>query len=801
MQFKISSGLKSIIGKDLITDDFVAIFELVKNSFDAYADRVDLYFFDDAIYIVDNGKGMSKNDFLNKWLFVAYSAKLDSTENSNLPLDYRSNLRSKRAAFAGNKGIGRFSCDRLGRKLRIESKSRNDNFVNTLDLNWDLFEDNLKSEFSSIEVEYRSSKGFTSLEFLGNSPPISEGSGTILKITDLRNGESWNRKKLLKLKSSIAKLIDPFGVKEDFSVYIHCPRELESDASEEESYEPDGLDDSSPYKNVVNGKVTNLIFDKLASKTTKIIVSLSPCGEYLNTKLIDRGELVYSIREPNVFENLRNTKLSLELYYMNTKAKINFSRMMGVDSVNFGSVFLFNNGFRVYPLGEKDDDSLGLNARKAQGHSRYLGTREILGLIDIAGSADKFKESSSRDQGLINTEAYRELRLLFMDKSVKRLESYVVNVSWKDKLDADADDLSRIMTDLGKSRVVEVIAKLVSGSDIELLEYSEELIDTVNERSSGFESNIVSLTKLANKIDSDELRQKIAVAEKRFVELKRAEQESREDAERERVARLEAEDIALKEIEARESVEKELKVSTEALEQERKKTLFLRKVTSLDLESVLEFHHQIGIYSSSMKHLIDLKLDELKHKKSLSEDEVRHFLEEMSFKNQQILTISRVATVANHSVSSEVIEKDLLDFCKQYLLNVVSKYHQINVFWDDRTLDSTWIMKFRPLDLMVIIDNLVHNASKPCASASFIRFEPKVEPKGRLQISIYDDGLGIDEVFSSNVEEIFDLGVTTTDGSGLGLHHVRQVVNEMGGSISVDPEYLDGAKFIIRFAK
>ena len=35
--FRISSGLKSIIGRELITDDFIAVFELVKNSFDAGA--------------------------------------------------------------------------------------------------------------------------------------------------------------------------------------------------------------------------------------------------------------------------------------------------------------------------------------------------------------------------------------------------------------------------------------------------------------------------------------------------------------------------------------------------------------------------------------------------------------------------------------------------------------------------------------------------------------------------------------------------------------------------------------------
>ena len=56
MRFKISSALKDLIGKDLITNDNVAIFELVKNSYDAYATKVEITFEEDKIIIADNGK-------------------------------------------------------------------------------------------------------------------------------------------------------------------------------------------------------------------------------------------------------------------------------------------------------------------------------------------------------------------------------------------------------------------------------------------------------------------------------------------------------------------------------------------------------------------------------------------------------------------------------------------------------------------------------------------------------------------------------------------------------------------------
>ena len=44
LQFKVSTALKSIIGKDLINDKYIAVFELVKNAYDAGATRVDITF-------------------------------------------------------------------------------------------------------------------------------------------------------------------------------------------------------------------------------------------------------------------------------------------------------------------------------------------------------------------------------------------------------------------------------------------------------------------------------------------------------------------------------------------------------------------------------------------------------------------------------------------------------------------------------------------------------------------------------------------------------------------------------------
>src|SRR5438876_7177347 len=97
--FKTNVLLKNIVGKDLINDDNIAVLELVKNSYDAGANKVELHFRnmtptrsgkpratkhvegeaedegEPQILIVDNGSGMTRKDIIEKWLNIAYSEK------------------------------------------------------------------------------------------------------------------------------------------------------------------------------------------------------------------------------------------------------------------------------------------------------------------------------------------------------------------------------------------------------------------------------------------------------------------------------------------------------------------------------------------------------------------------------------------------------------------------------------------------------------------------------------------------------------------------------------------------------
>ena len=59
-------------------------------------------------------------------------------------------------------------------------------------------------------------------------------------------------------------------------------------------------------------------------------------------------------------------------------------------------------------------DVFAIDRRKQQQGSRALGTRDILGRVEINGDNKKFQETSSRDGGLIKNEQFEHLQDLFL---------------------------------------------------------------------------------------------------------------------------------------------------------------------------------------------------------------------------------------------------------------------------------------------------------------------------------------------------------------------------------------------------
>ncbi|MBQ7277528.1 MAG: ATP-binding protein [Bacilli bacterium] len=405
--FKVSSSVKKILGRELITDKNVAIFELVKNSYDAMAKNVKVLVSNEEIVILDDGSGMSKDDVLNKWLFLGYSEKSNATN-----IDGR--------AYVGSKGIGRFACDRLGRTTKIITKKVDERKEHVLIVDWDKFEKTNKEEFQKIPVNFYEQE------------TDSEQSYTRIEVTRLR--DEWKEEEAKTLERLFYKLIDPFESRYSINVFIKF-----FDNEEQ--------------------KVLNNLVNALQHVTVSIKVRFD---ESICVELLDRGTLIYKLDGIKNDTLLKNVKI--QLTYLNRTAKIRFKANMGISCVEYGNVLVYKNGFRIYPIGNPDSDFFGLEPRKNQGFKRFLGNREIIGAISIEDFEDKFVEVSSRDGGFLQNMYTEELKKQYFEYAQKPLELYVNAIKWGYSIVTD-EEITFKDVDLDENMILPRFAKDIANDN------------------------------------------------------------------------------------------------------------------------------------------------------------------------------------------------------------------------------------------------------------------------------------------------------------------------------------------------
>ena len=852
LHFKTNIHLKSIIGKDLINDDNIAILELVKNSFDADAKKVTVKYLnlktnDDTntnsfsdntsrIIIKDDGIGMNLGDIENKWLNIAYSEK-------------KSNKKQHNRRMAGAKGVGRFSCDRLGEYLNLYAKTKDDNKYVKLAIDWKLFEvEDENKEIQTIPLKY---------EYLTDVDIINSGfepfeQGVLLEIIKLRsswvyqvknkNGLKWDIKKFIELKKYLEKLINPNQQfqNDNFGIYLDAP-EFKNE------------NDELPKHEKFIGKIQNRIFDKLDFKATSIESKIIDNGENIYTVLKDKGQTIFWIKEKNpYYPYIKDVKTTI--YFLNPYAKSFFTKQTGIRSVDYGSIFLFINGFRVPPYGEVGNDWLRLDQRKTQGHSRYIGLRDVIGQIEILDENNDFQIVSSRE-GIVNNDNYIKLTSSerndsFFFKAFRRLEKYVVDgLNWDKALDntdlhnihnkivlgeVDENDLQYLENIKTKQeRVYNSIHSIISAKalDVRELYINEKLItqkiEEERERSErefqqlieDFENKKIDPETL-NRILQKKAEQNAELEKqlKEFSKYKTSEATSKailelqkykttienqarlinklqEELDNLQKEKAKAENTATSYKRKAEKAESDLKI-------EKEKNLYLlatRRTLSPDAEGLI---HTIKLNNIEIKDGIDNIIDDLIE----NNFSINDLIERLGFLKINAQRSLKMAEFATRSDFKEDIEKKDVDVV-QYIIEYVTLYGNVfsnKISFQFSGTDSMLYKNLSVLNLSIVIDNLISNASKWGAKKLLFDFH-NISDK-ELVLNIYDDGIGLVDKFLNNPNKIFELSVreippSKNGGSGIGLFFTKDLLNDMNSSIEFigNNLKLKGAGFRIIF--
>ncbi|PHS30780.1 MAG: hypothetical protein COA95_07625 [Methylophaga sp.] len=798
--FKTNTLLKNLIGKDLINDDNIGIIELVKNSYDARSEKVEIIFdgfFSEGsskkaktnntsskIIIADNGSGMNEADIEDKWLNIAHSEKKALIDVSG-------------AHYAGNKGVGRFSCDRLGTRLDMFTRKSGGDLLH-LKINWIDFEQENKKDLTIQEIG-------VSLEQVNSEKAKSISGikqpeyGTVLVISQLRS--IWGKDELSRLKKELERFISPNQAFLNKSFEIS----LVADHFKKE-------DEKLTYYKAINGKIKNQIFEKLKFKTTYIESNISEDGKEISTVLFHDGDKVFTLLENNLsYPNLKNIKITL--YFLNAYKKAYFTRQTGIRSIAFGSVFLFLNGFRVAPYGERGNDWLGLDVRKTQGTSRYFGTRDVVGRIELLDSENNFKPVSSRE-GLKNTPEFTLLKENYFKDVLRRIERFVVDgLDWdsvpkNDRINLDSDNgLDWDITsekynetwDIKKKRISTTIMTSIglSKAKVKKFWFNTKLMDGLVEQKSKEVNDIIS--KIDNfdgdVIDNDlkeNLKKISKIIQVKDTEIKTVKQELAN-------LKVEAEESKEEIVELTNKAQKSQEVITvleTKTEQFETQTLFLKSISTLDTKTLLGYHHQICLDSSIIDNYVGRAVKALKNKGNINE--ALKYIEKISKANKKITATAQYATKANFKSGTKKEFTDLPTYFEQYLINVTSEFSGSGINLNiQNNITEAFEIKAKRIELSILIDNIVSNASKANASTILITMDKIAE--NLLQISFIDDGRGIDE---SVVEDTaFELGVTTTQGSGLGLYHAKEIMNSLSSEISLIPNNSKGAEIRMVFSR
>ena len=371
------------LGADLVTNDVVAVIELVKNSYDAFAQNVWLRFRDDPVQgayleIEDDGNGMTRKIIEDVWCVVA------SPYKERNPVVKRGR---KERRVAGEKGLGRLSAARLGQHLYMLTKAP-DTPCWEVRVNW-----------SDISKSDDISKSFAICRRYSETPPFQ--SGTRLRIYGL--AAQWDQRRISDLEENLGRLISPFSDLGDFNIFLSGFDDVRAEGIEIES--PEFL---SRPKYCIRGSVDNngnvnagYSFAPISEGATRTKALAHSWGRIYDD-IQDRTRFPYSSKRANCgpfsFEIRAWDIASDDTQEIAERFDFQKSQVRKAIRAHKG-VSVYRDSVLVLPKSDNARDWLGLDLRRISKVGTRLSTSQIVGYVSVTAEGNpQIEDTSDRER-------------------------------------------------------------------------------------------------------------------------------------------------------------------------------------------------------------------------------------------------------------------------------------------------------------------------------------------------------------------------------------------------------------------
>ena len=368
VEFRPRARLLKLIGAELISDEVLAIIELVKNAHDADASTVSIEFRgiasgDGCITLRDDGHGMGLDILLSHWMEPASTSK--TRDGARLTKQGRRML--------GEKGVGRFAADKLARTLELISRRAGEGREIRAVFDWNDFDTDTRM-LSDIKSRWE-------------IRPATEVTcqGTVLRMTGLR--AAWNERMFRRLCTRLARLRSPFTQLDSFAIRIDSDEfpqysgELRSDILERAPYRIDA---------VFDGKQT-------------IEITLNDSRRSVEHLWNGQGDLQCGPARVRLFA------FDLE---PDAVARIGPRVEVRAWLKEWSGISVYRDGFRVWPYGEPHDDWLRLDQRRVNNPVVRLSNNQVLGFVEITNDGNPDLVDQTNREGLLQSRALDDLRRL-----------------------------------------------------------------------------------------------------------------------------------------------------------------------------------------------------------------------------------------------------------------------------------------------------------------------------------------------------------------------------------------------------